>query len=158
MGSLRLECPRLRAAWARIARTIGMPHRPTLLRARSAADVNHSGGGLWFALHHRRMAAAGPAVVDNGERDTSPVASVSDTGVGGEPRPLRVLVVDEDPQRAAILEAGLLAADAEIAAVVAPSEALVLASSARSPCTSLKRAIATSSTGLTRLAASPSIT
>jgi response regulator NasT len=61
------------------------------------------------------------AVADTSERN----ASVGDAGAGSEPRRLRVLVVDEDKQRAAILESGLLAADAEIAEVVAPSEDLV---------------------------------
>jgi response regulator NasT len=69
------------------------------------------------------MARTGPAVVDTGERS---VGDVGDAGVGGEPsRRLRVLVVDEDPARAAVLESGLAAADAEIAAIVAPSEDLV---------------------------------
>lgn len=47
----------------------------------------------------------------------------NDQGVSGasEPKRLRVLVVDEDPQRASVLEAGLSAADADIIATVAPT-------------------------------------
>lgn len=63
------------------------------------------------------MARVGMAVGD----DSARIEAAS----GAEPKRLRVLVVDEDPQRAAILESGLLAADAEIAATVAPSEDLV---------------------------------
>jgi response regulator NasT len=63
------------------------------------------------------MARVGTAVVDKAGR--------SDAASGAELKRLRVLVVDEDPGRAAVLESGLLAADAEIAAIVAPSEDLV---------------------------------
>jgi response regulator NasT len=72
------------------------------------------------------MARAARAVVDTSERNAS-AGDVGDAGgVGGEPKRLRVLVIDEDKQRAAILEAGLLAANAEIAAIVAPSEDLAV--------------------------------
>jgi len=68
------------------------------------------------------MARVVTAVVDDSARSEA----VSGPGLEAGPRRLRVLVVDEDPQRAAILESGLLAADAEIAAIVAPSEDLAL--------------------------------